>query len=72
MARNLIKLDRTECPSCGHNHTVQELWDYFDASNAENSVIYHCAGCQTKIVISLNVNGYIVLRNVKPKKRKVE
>ena len=71
MARNLIKSDRTECPSCRHNHTVQELWDYFDASNADNSVIFHCTACETKIVISLNVNGYIVLRNVKPKKRKV-
>jgi len=72
MARNLIKSDRTECPTCGHNHTVQELWDYYDASLAENSVIYRCAGCNTKIKIVLNINGYIVLRNVTPKKRKVQ
>ena len=69
MQRNAIKTDRTECPKCGHKHPVQQLWDYFDASFAEWSVMYRCMSCDQKIKMEVNVNGFLVLRNDRPRKK---
>lgn len=71
MSKNPIKSDRTICPICGHNHPSQQLWDYFDASMAEYSVVYRCMSCNEKIRMEININGFLVLKNEKPRKKAV-
>jgi len=69
MQRIAIKADRTVCPHCGHDHPVQQLWDYFEESGAEWSVVYRCMSCNEKVRLEINVNGFLVLKNETTRKK---